>query len=368
MKVHWLPESIRLARSIAYSLKVSYKILGMMSGTSLDGLDLALCEFVFDGKWSFKLIEAETLPYDEGMHRFLSSVYSSSGEELASAHTRFGRFLGEAAKSFLQRKKLQADYISSHGHTIFHQPAKGYTFQLGDGNAIAAVSGLPVVYDFRSKDVALGGQGAPLVPVGDRLLFGEYDYCLNLGGIANISFEQDGKRLAYDVCPCNLVLNHLAGLKGMSYDRDGQIASSGIVQKDLLEKLNNWSYYQKQFPKSLGREDMERDIFPLLENKYSAENLSATFCEHIAQTIGHASKGRIKKMLVTGGGAFHKYLIGRLNEYCESTLIIPPAQIINFKEAIIFAFLAALRLENQINTLSSVTGANHDSVGGVICY
>lgn len=339
-----------------------------MSGTSLDGLDLAFCRFDYDGKWSFQLIAAETVAYDAAMRNFLLTTYETSGEELAKRHVEYGHTLGKWAFAFLKKHNLQADYISSHGHTIFHQPSKGFTFQLGSGQAISAETNLPVIYDFRSKDVALGGQGAPLVPIGDRLLFSAYNYCLNLGGIANISFEENGRRIAYDICPCNLVLNYLAEKENLRYDKNGDHARSGKVNEELFHRLNEWSFYKKSFPKSLGREDIDREIIPLLEAaKLSTADLSATFCKHIAHQISQCSNKENTKMLITGGGAFHTYLVNEIRAASKNVeIVIPETNIINFKEAIIFAFLGTLRVMNQINTLASVTGAREDSVGGVL--
>ncbi len=235
-----------------------------MSGTSLDGVDIAYCEFKFDQKWDFKIGCAETIDYPQKWIDRLSSLINSDAEKISYTHFEYGKYLGEITGNFIQRNRLSPDFISSHGHTIFHQPEKGFTLQIGDGNSISAVTGFPVVFDFRSLDVALGGQGAPLVPIGDRLLFGQFDYCLNLGGIANISFEQAGKRLAFDICPVNIALNFLASLAGRRYDINGSIASKGFITPPLLKKLNQLNYYQKNPPKSLSREWIESNFFPLI--------------------------------------------------------------------------------------------------------
>ena len=344
-----------------------YKVIGLMSGTSLDGLDLAFCEFTFDGKWSFKLVEAETIRYSAAMTDMLQSIGMKSAAELAEAHLQYGAFLGKSVKQFEQNKKVSSDFVSSHGHTIFHQPKKGYTFQLGSGASLAAESGRNVVCDFRTTDVALGGQGAPLVPVGDRLLFSEFEYCLNLGGIANISFEKNGKRIAFDICACNIVLNVLAEKKGMSFDEDGKMARAGFVNEQLLNELDALAYYHHPFPKSLGREDIDREIFPLLEKaNLSVEDAAATFCRHIANQISRIVEGSSNKMLVTGGGAYHSLLVEQIKHSCDVQVIVPERKIIEFKEAIIFAFLGVLRMRNEVNALSSVTGAKKDSSGGAI--
>lgn len=348
-------------------MNTHYHILGLMSGTSMDGLDLAYCTFSFEGKWQFVLLAGETIPYTESMRLQLSKAAGLSGEELMKFHADFGRFIGSASKDFIKKNNISPEYISSHGHTIFHQPVNGLTFQLGNGATIAAESGVSVISDFRTTDVAYGGQGAPLVPIGDRLLFGDYDYCLNLGGIANVSFEENGERIAFDVCACNLVLNWLAEKQGKLYDKDGEIAMAGIVQTDLLDKLNRLSYYSKKHPKSLGREDIERDILPILKKSgYSTEDLSATFCRHIGMQIGAVTSVSEKKMLLSGGGVFHPVLAAEIKKASKAKLNIPTYNIINFKEAIIFAFLGVLRLRGETNALSSVTGASKDNVGGSI--
>ncbi len=344
-----------------------YKVIGLMSGTSLDGLDIAFCEFAYDEKWSFKLVEAETIRYSPAMTGMLQSIGMKSAAELAEAHLRFGAFLGKSVKQFEESKKLNADFISSHGHTIFHQPKKGYTFQLGSGATLAAESGRNVVCDFRTTDVALGGQGAPLVPVGDRLLFSEYEYCLNLGGIANISFEKNGQRIAFDICACNIVLNALAEKQGMLFDEDGKMARRGSVNERVLNELNALNYYKNPFPKSLGREDIDREIFPLLEKaNLSVEDTAATFCRHIANQISATVGGSSNKMLVTGGGVYHSLLLEQIKNTCNVQVVVPDKKIIEFKEAIIFAFLGVLRLRNEVNALSSVTGAKKDSCGGCV--
>lgn len=344
-----------------------YRVLGIMSGTSLDGVDLALCVFEKKGKrWTFSIEKAETVPYQTRQAKKFSDLGESGAEEFAAEHTAYGRFLGELAKRFLAKHKARPDFIASHGHTIFHQPSKRFSTQIGDGAALSAASGFPVVCDFRSADIALGGQGAPLVPVGDQLLFESYEYCLNLGGIANISFEKSGRRKAYDICPVNIVLNRLAQEKKKAYDADGKLASQGRIHEDLLEKLNAISFYRRPFPKSLGREDIEKHFFPLLDkHKSSVEDKLRTFCEHIAVQIASAA-GAAGRMLITGGGAYNSFLIGRIRHHAQPECIVPAKQVIEFKEALIFAFLGVLRWRGEINCLGSVTGASRDSSGGAI--
>ncbi|MEI7500377.1 MAG: anhydro-N-acetylmuramic acid kinase [Bacteroidota bacterium] len=346
-----------------------YYVIGLMSGTSLDGLDLAFCKFSqLNDRWLYKIHCAETIPYSKEWKERLSFLESVSALELVTADVEFGHLLGRLSKEFIEKHHLKPDFIASHGHTVFHQPDKKITCQIGRGSAIAAETGLPVVCDFRSLDVALGGQGAPLVPIGDRLLFPEYEYCLNLGGFANISYEQDGIRIAFDICPANIVLNDLAGAIGLDWDPDGQHASRGTIDHDLLAKLNSLPYYGKLPPKSLGKEWVVEHVFPLLQNAFnSKDDLLATFCEHIAMQVAKSSSGnREKKFVITGGGALNKFLISRIQFHASHKIIIPDLSTVNFKEALIFAFLGVLRWRNEVNCLKSVTGALRDSIGGAI--
>ena len=340
-----------------------------MSGTSLDGLDIACCEFSLDDcSWCYKILFAETIAYSRDWKNTLSGLESASALEYVTADIEYGHLLGRLTSEFIARHSLQPGFISSHGHTVFHQPGKRITSQIGNGAAIAAETGLPVVCDFRTLDVALGGQGAPLVPLGDRLLFGDFDCCLNLGGFANISFEIDGRRIAYDICPANIVLNHLASLAGCEYDAGGMLAAAGTVNGPLLARLNDLPYYRMTPPKSLGKEWVLQHIIHLLETgSISANDLLATFCEHIAVQIASASNMKNSaRILVTGGGAFNNYLISRIRHYTLPEIVIPDALTVNFKEALIFAFLGVLRQRHENNCLQSVTGASRDSSGGAI--
>ncbi len=348
----------------------SYRVVGLMSGTSLDGVDLALCRIeIKKGKWEYEIECAETISYTLRQRNNLAGLSDVPAVKFAEEHVSFGRFLGGAVKDFLKINKSKADFISSHGHTIFHQPKKIFTTQIGDGAALSAACGLPVVCDFRSADVALGGQGAPLVPIGDQLLFGSYSHCLNLGGIANISFVKTGRRTAFDICPVNIVLNALAMKRGSGFDNGGRLAGKGSIQRELLSKLNSIAYYKKSFPKSLGREDIENYFFKALNyHKSSIEDKLRTFCEHIAIQISNAIKDKSGSVLVTGGGAYNSFLMERIKAHCRLNIVIPDRQTIEFKEALIFAFLGVLRWRNEVNCLSSVTGAQRDSSGGAIYH
>jgi anhydro-N-acetylmuramic acid kinase len=338
-----------------------------MSGTSLDGLDLCLAAFRQNenGEWQHEILAAQTISYSQEWLEKLQRAHTLNAFEFVALHKEYGKFLGEQSADFLHKKNLKADYLASHGHTIFHQPERGITFQLGDGNALAAAASVSTLFDFRSLDVALGGQGAPLVPVGDRLLFSEYDSCLNLGGFANISFEQSGNRVAFDVCPCNIVLNALSKIAGKNYDEDGLLAAQGKLDESLLCELNSLDFYAQQGAKSLGREWVEEVFYKKIEaSNISLQDKLRTVCEHVAIQVSRSAQG--KKMLVTGGGAFNKFLMQRIADLCACKVVIPDAQVVNFKEALVFAFLGALHVRNQANCLSSSTGAKQCCVGGCL--
>ena len=345
-------------------------VIGVMSGTSLDGLDLCLAEFRFDGKWSFTIVHAACVDYDEDRRRKLATAHRLSEEDLQQLHVEFGRFIGENVNAFLKIDRLpKPELVCSHGHTVHHQPENGITVQIGDGRTIADTTGITCVNDFRSLDVALGGQGAPLVPIGDELLFSEYAACLNLGGFSNISFKEDGERRAFDICPVNIVLNELANRLGHPFDRDGALSRSGKLNEALLDGLNRLPLYTDEVRPSLAREWVESVVNPLLTASGLSEvDLMRTFVEHVAIQIARvierkAAGGRV---LVTGGGAYNSFLMERMNAYCLADLIIPDKQLIEFKEALIFAFLGVLRTRNEINVLRSVTGAERDSCSGVV--
>ena len=341
--------------------------IGLMSGSSLDGLDIALVKFDKDsGRYGFQILQAETLPYPEYWTKQLSEAFHKQPEDLLQLNKDYGRYLGEQVRAFAKKHNTTPDFVASHGHTIFHKPEQHYTLQIGDGQELAKACGFTVINDFRSEDVSKGGQGAPLVPIGDKLLFGGYEICLNIGGIANVSYDEDGKRIAYDLCIANQALNHLAQMKGLPYDRDGQLARSGEVDMNLLKRLNRHPFYGQTPPKSLGREFFEANQRDLLKD-LSVEDMLATFVEHIALQIAlgvsHLPKGKI---LVTGGGARNQFLMERLKARTSHEVVIPDKMIIDYKEALVFAFLGLLRLEGKTNVLASVTGAESDSCSGRI--
>lgn len=352
-----------------------YNVLGLMSGTSLDGLDLALCRFERGEAWRFDILAAETAAYDASMRAMLREAFFGSAVDLLRTDHALGEWIGLRVEEFCARNRPVPDLLVSHGHTVFHQPAGGLTCQIGNGWRIVARSGLPLVNDLRSLDVVLGGQGAPLVPIGDRHLFPEYDVCLNLGGFSNISFDdKSGQRLAYDVCPVNFVLNRLAARLGEPYDDGGSLARSGSPPAGLIDRLDRLPYYSAEPPKSLGQEWVDAEVMPLLDGPERAEDLMAAFTIHVAGQLDRAIRqtaiyrGKVCTVLVTGGGAYNRYLMEMASKKGEGTIryVLPEPRIIDYKEALIFAFLGLLKWRGEVNTLRSVTGARSDSSGGAI--
>jgi len=350
-----------------------YKVIGIMSGTSLDGIDFAYCKFALKkNNWEFSIQHAQTFPYSAEWKNKLSKAHLLSGEALLGLHAKYGKFLGQQCNQFIKQKKIkEIDLIASHGHTIFHQPKNKFTFQLGDGNAMHSAIGLPIVFDFRSLDVALGGEGAPLVPIGDKHLFSDFEICLNLGGIANLSMDVNSKRKAFDICFCNMILNYLSAKAGKDFDKNGTMARKGSINQMLLHSFEKiYHTYRKKKP-SLGREGFEKEFQLLLNNESIPLNdRLRTACESIALEIVRsipASNKKIK-LLVTGGGALNSFLIELIKSklHSKTKVVIPSKTIINFKEALVFAFLGVLRLRNENNVLKSVTGASHNSCSGVL--
>jgi anhydro-N-acetylmuramic acid kinase len=350
--------------------KESYSIIGVMSGTSLDGIDLAHINFTIkEDKWRYEILENETISYSENWLNKLKIALGFSGKELIELNEDYTQLLGSIVKSFIDKHQIKnIDAVCSHGHTILHQPQNGFTLQIGNLPKIAQIIQERVVCDFRVQDVKLGGQGAPLVPMGDRILFSEYDYCLNLGGFSNVSFEDNSKRIAFDISPVNTVLNFYSNKLGLNYDDKGKIARSGKVNADLLNELNALEYYKKQFPKSLGFEFVKEVVLPLIEkHSISIEDKMHTFTEHIALQTSLALPNKTGKILITGGGAYNAFLIERMQFHLPKIeIIIPDNKTLEFKEALIFALLGVLKLRNEVNVLSSVTGAKMDHSSGVI--
>ena len=339
-----------------------------MSGTSLDGLDICLAKFEKQNSiWKFKILQAETFLYSEKWENQLRNSIHLSAEELLELHSEYGFFLGKAVKIFIEKYNLEnIDVIASHGHTVFHQPQKKFTLQIGDGRAIKIKTDLPVVYDFRSQDVLMGGNGAPLVPIGDEFLFSEYDACINLGGFSNISLKLDDQRIAFDIAPVNIILNKLAQNFNQSFDINGDLAKQGKIDTELLNKLNSLEFYSQSHPKSLGIEWCNEHIFPIFEGLDSKDVL-ATFTEHAAEQISKIfNQYQLKKVLFTGGGTYNSFLIEKIKRKTNSEIIIPEKEIIDFKEALIFAFMGVLRINNEVNVLSSATGSSHGHSSGII--
>ncbi|MBK9271137.1 MAG: anhydro-N-acetylmuramic acid kinase [Saprospiraceae bacterium] len=349
--------------------------LGLMSGSSLDGLDIVACQFapLKNNKLSFNILCAETLIYKPYWRQLLSRANQMEGAEMEAMDQDYGTFLAESVIEFIHKYKLKPDLIGSHGHTVRHKPQIGISLQIGHGKTICKMTGIPVVNNFRYQDVLMGGQGAPLVPIGDEYLFSEYDFCLNLGGFSNISFSENGVRKACDLSPCNILLNELSAILEMEYDPEGSLAAQGQIIPNLLEKWQSIPYYKLSGPKSLGREwFLESFINDIRDPAHSTYDLLRTATEHISCVISEfllTHSGTIpKRVLVTGGGTYNHFLIARLKEktYPNIEWILPDKLLINYKEALIFALLAKLRMENQINVLASVTGATHDHSAGDI--
>jgi anhydro-N-acetylmuramic acid kinase len=339
-----------------------------MSGTSLDGLDLALCHFMKNDGWNYNVIAATTMEYTDDLREKLANALTLSAYEFAVLDVELGKYIAAKINTFLASQNVTPDFIASHGHTTFHQPQTGLTSQIGNGAIIASQTGITTVCDFRTTDVALGGQGAPLVPIGDELLFARYDACLNLGGISNISFNIDGKRLAFDISPCNMALNYLANQLDLKYDKDGENARKGSVDIQLLDKLNDIDFYKKTGAKSLGKEWFDTVFLPCLEmSEISVYDKLRTVTEHVAMQLHNVLPFPYNAtILVTGGGARNVFLIERMAKISQQNIIIPDAETIDFKEAIIFAFLGVLRMRGENNCLKNVTGAVVDNCGGCV--
>lgn len=351
-----------------------YKVLGLMSGTSLDGLDLAYCHLCKSGgKWEYEIKASGNIAYDVHMQNRLKGSIYLAADELLSFHNEYGTWLGSRAAEMIREQHLVVDLIASHGHTTHHQPQNGLTFQIGSGQHLANASGIKTVCDFRTNDVALGGQGAPLVPIGDHLLFRNFNFCLNLGGISNVSFEQNDKRIAYDIGLANMILNHITQKVGIAYDEGGKLAAGGRLNENMLHRLNSLDYYQLPIPKSTGYEWFVSEVVPVVDSTQDdTANLLHTAVHHICEQVSHQVKRNTKAagntLLVTGGGALNTFLTATLQEKLGNTvqLVIPPADLIEFKEALVFALMGVLRINEEINVFQSVTGASKDSSSGVV--
>lgn len=352
-----------------------YKVIGLMSGSSLDGLDIAYVQFEeVRGTWSFEIQHSACIPYEEEWRSALQTATALSVPDFLRLHTSYGRYLGSVVRNFINEHHLEhkVHFIASHGHTVFHDPSGKTSFQLGDGASVAAVTGLPVIADLRSMDVALNGQGAPIVPIGDQLLFPAYDLLLNIGGICNLTVkDEQGLYKAFDICVANQALNLLASQAGAEYDEDGKIAAAGKVLDDELEGLRNNNYYSITGPKSLSNDAAMELVHSLLDNQsYSIADKMRTITELISIQIYDSVAALGKKdstLIVTGGGAFNKFLVEQISGKLSSLQIkveVPDESLIMFKEAVVMALIGVLRWREEPNVLSSATGADRDSVGG----
>lgn len=341
--------------------------IGLMSGTSLDGVDLVYVRFQKEAPANFEILFSETIAYSELWKGRLQNAIGFSKEELTDLDLSYGSFLSDLLNAFITKNKIQKiDFIASHGHTVLHEPHKGITLQVGNGQIIASKTQCKVVCDFRTQDVQLGGQGAPLVPIGDALLFGSFDACVNLGGFANISYQQANSRIAFDVCPVNIVLNHYTSIIGLPFDDGGKIAAQGAFNQVLFDALNNLDYYHKSYPKSLGLEWVKEQVFPAIDvMNLEVSSILNTFTKHSAFQLSRVLKGK-NTVLITGGGAYNSYLISELKQQVSISIAEVDDGLINFKEALVFAFLGLLRIDNQVNCLKSVTGASKDHSSGVV--
>jgi len=355
----------------------SYKVLGLMSGSSLDGLDIAYCEFLVNRASenpieNWNLISSITIPFSDMWVSRLANLPSRTAYDFVKTNTFFSHYCGGMINEFIERNHLDIDFIASHGHTIFHYPDKRITVQIGDGAALAAITGLPVINDFRTHDIAINGEGTPIAPIADKLLFAGYDFYLNLGGIANISMPLDHGIIAFDICPTNQILNALAKKLDLEYDKDGLVARGGVLIEKLFESVNKHVYYDKPYPKSLDNNQvfhMFTTTFLEAEGNWQDKLHTATkhIAFQIAATLRDLSDGKEKTLFVSGGGAFNTYLLECIQEFAPNIkIVIPEKEIIMFKEAILMGLMGVLRAENIPNCLASVTGADQDTIGGAI--
>lgn len=359
-----------------------YKVIGLMSGSSLDGLDMLYTHLhASGGKWSYEILHSQCAPYSSEWTEKLANAVNLSARDYQLLHSAYGRWVGETVNAFIAAHQLEhkVDLVASHGHTSFHIPGQGTTAQLGDGATIAAVTELPVVSDLRALDVALGGQGAPTVPIGEKLLLPEYPLLLNLGGIANISLNRGEQPIAFDVCPANRVLNLFAQQLGQPYDDAGKLAASGKVNEKVLQQLNGLEYYRIPAPKSLANEFGTATVFPLLAHAGLAiPDALATYVAHISGQVQQAFQPWLERiqqtdaaatMLVTGGGAFNTFLVESIQRAVEPlgiTVVVPDPALVNYKEALVMALIGVLRWREEYNVLASVTGATRNSINGAL--
>lgn len=343
--------------------KTSYKILGGMSGSSMDGLDLVLATFWRESQgWRFAIDQCETIDFPAYLYQNLQKAPSLSLAHQNNLDRNFGLWIANEITIF--SRKCTPDLLAIHGHTVEHAPEKGISKQLGCGQTIADCTKIRTVTEFRTADVKIGGQGAPLVPVGDFELFNAYDACLNLGGIANISIRN--LKLAGDICPCNQVLNHYAGQLGMKYDDKGSTARKGKVDEGMMVKLRKIPFFETTFPKSLPNHFISQEILNSVTPLDGLRTYTEFIAKNIAKMLPHASDKK-KRLLISGGGAYNDFLIELLRmEVANWEIYLPPKEIIEFKEALIFAFLGLKKIRGEVNVLKSVTGGKYDTSSGTI--
>jgi anhydro-N-acetylmuramic acid kinase len=357
-----------------------YHVIGVMTGSSLDGIDLAFTKItVKDGHYAHEILISECVPMPQKWKIRIEQLVMQNAVTYLKTSAFFGHFIGDRIAEFIEKHQLQnqLDFIASHGQTVFHQPENLFTSQIGDGAAIAGKTGFPVVCDFRSIDVALGGQGAPVAPIANKMFYSNYKMFLNLGGIANIAVNVNGKYIAFDVTAVNLALNKIARMKGVEYDHDGNLAANGAVDERLFSEMNSSFYYDKDYPKSLSGGWVSKVMMPTLQrHNISIEDKLRTIVEHVAHQLNKSlekiqqkeniSFSKSDKMLVTGGGAFNKFMIQRMEEMLPITLVVPDEQTVKFKESVLMALMGVMRVRNEENCLGSVTGAARNAIGGAI--
>ena len=345
-----------------------YSVIGIMSGTSCDGLDITYCDFwKKKNNWFYKLKYCEDIEYEMGLKKKLIKCYKMSGLDLKKLDIELGNFITEKINEFIIKYRIEPDLISTHGHTVFHDIEEKISHQIGNPFILYERIKIPVIFNFREIDVISGGQGAPLVPFGDIELFNEYDYCVNIGGILNITENNRDNLIAYDVCPANIILNYYSRKIGFDYDKDGKVSNTGNIDSNILNKLNKVRYYKNKGPKSLDIQKIEKLYFPILK-KYAPKNILRTFVDHIGYQLNKSIKKNKSKILLTGGGAFNKTLLKSIEKHNHHNhrYILPDKNLVIFKESIIFGFLGLMRFLNDKNIVRSVTGAKQSSSSGII--
>lgn len=344
-----------------------------MSGSSLDGIDMAYCKIQTANPYTFTIIAAATSPFSHEEFLMLKNCTPDIHYNYHKEDEMFAKVSAQAINNFLQKNNLpKPDAIASHGHTVFHFPALGKTKQIGSGQLIANLTGCKVIYDFRAADVEAGGQGAPLVPLCDAIFFNNYHACLNIGGIANISFDTPTGRIGFDICGANQLLNYIAQTIDLPFDENGELAAAGFVDEQLLSDLDACAYFQLPYPKSLDNHFVRKYFIErIAAANISANDKLATATYHIAKQIAIIINQQNKvhenyRLLVTGGGAFNVYLIQLIEKLTGIKITLPANEIIQFKEALAMCLMGVEKLQNKPNFLPSVTGAKTAVSGGVV--